>query len=156
MSADPRVGVGCAALVWRDGHLLMMRRGPAASHGAGTWAVPGGWIDYGEDPGEAVLRELREETGLIGSEPRFVEVVANTHPEHDMHVVCTFYEVLVDHGQEPVNLEPNKADTLVWVPADSVHLMTPRFPSFQSLMDLADQRLVVPRRRMLTGNRWPL
>ena len=56
----PRVGVG--VLVVRDGHLLLgQRRG---SHGAGTWALPGGHLERGEDAVACGRRELLEETGL--------------------------------------------------------------------------------------------
>lgn len=67
-------GVGVAALI-RDpeGRILMIRRGPSATR-SGLWAVPAGYVDYGEDVREAAARELREETGLIAEigEPLFV------------------------------------------------------------------------------------
>ena len=46
MSSEQRVGVGCAAIIIRDGKFLMMKR--AGKHGAGTWSVPGGWQEIGE------------------------------------------------------------------------------------------------------------
>jgi 8-oxo-dGTP diphosphatase len=46
-----------------DGGLLLIRRGHAP--GAGLWSVPGGRVERGETDGEAVIREIREETGLV-------------------------------------------------------------------------------------------
>jgi ADP-ribose pyrophosphatase YjhB (NUDIX family) len=67
-------GVGVAALVEDEaGRILMIRRGPGATQ-PGLWAIPAGYVDYGEDVQEAAARELLEETGLeveIG-EPIFV------------------------------------------------------------------------------------
>lgn len=119
--------------MWRDDRLLMQRRAADASHGGGCWSVPGGWCDYGEHPSEAVLRELREEAGLIGSHAALADVVANTYDALDLHVVCTFYDVVVHEG-EPVNVEPDKADVVLWVPQDEVAALTPRFPPFDDLI----------------------
>jgi 8-oxo-dGTP diphosphatase len=46
-----------------DGRLLLIKRGHAP--GAGLWSVPGGRVEDGESDAEAVVREVREETGLI-------------------------------------------------------------------------------------------
>lgn len=55
-----RVAVG---LVWEDGRLLVARRPPDGLLG-GLWEFPGGKIEEGEEPADAVRRELREEMGV--------------------------------------------------------------------------------------------
>ena len=55
--------------------LLMIERGPDPSVWAGMWAFPGGFVDYGEDPEDAVLREMLEETGVVGENPRILHVL---------------------------------------------------------------------------------
>ncbi|MFD1512640.1 NUDIX hydrolase [Halomarina rubra] len=53
--------VGAIAVVTDDdGRLLLQHRADD-----GTWGIPGGWVDPGESPTEAVVREAREETGLV-------------------------------------------------------------------------------------------
>ena len=54
---------GTAAIITNpDGQVLFgLRKG---SHGAGTWALPGGHQDFGEEPADAARREVLEETGL--------------------------------------------------------------------------------------------
>lgn len=49
----------------RDGKLLLVKR--AAPPAVGEWCLPGGFIEKGEMPQEAALRELKEETGLTAS-----------------------------------------------------------------------------------------
>lgn len=57
---NPKPAVG--ALVVRDGKVLLSRR--AREPQKGMWDLPGGFLDAGEHPEAAILRELREETGL--------------------------------------------------------------------------------------------
>lgn len=58
----PNPAVAACALVEREGRLLLVRR--AREPELGKWDIPGGFIDEGELPEDAVRRELREETGL--------------------------------------------------------------------------------------------
>ena len=60
--AYPNPALAACALVERDGRLLLVRR--AREPELGKWDVPGGFVDEGEVPEDAVRRELREETGL--------------------------------------------------------------------------------------------
>ena len=59
-AATPQVGVG--VVIVRDGKVLLgLRRG---SHGAGSWALPGGHLEWGESVESCARREVKEETGL--------------------------------------------------------------------------------------------
>ena len=62
-----------SAIVERSGRFLLVRRGnpPAAN----LFAFPGGRAEPGETPAETALRELQEETGVIGRNPQLFETV---------------------------------------------------------------------------------
>jgi 8-oxo-dGTP diphosphatase len=57
--------IPCVGAVIKDdqGRLLLIKRGHEP--GAGLWSIPGGRIEPGETDAEALVREMREETGLV-------------------------------------------------------------------------------------------
>ncbi|MFN8075891.1 MAG: NUDIX domain-containing protein [Kineosporiaceae bacterium] len=79
-SPAPRLVRGAAAWV-RDGEgrILVVLRGRAPA--AGTWSLPGGKCEPGEDVAATAVRECREETGLDVAPGRVVGRVRIPHPE---------------------------------------------------------------------------
>jgi 8-oxo-dGTP pyrophosphatase MutT (NUDIX family) len=64
----------CVLMLDERARILLLRYGPGGP-GAGTWWLPGGMLDHGEDPWSAARREMREETGVdIGPEPVLIGV----------------------------------------------------------------------------------
>ncbi len=57
---DPKLAA--CAVVQKDGRVALVRR--SIDPGYGLWVIPGGFVDRGEEVEEAVLREIKEETGL--------------------------------------------------------------------------------------------
>ena len=55
-----------------DEVLLIQRKYPPME---GAWAFPGGFVEQGENPIDAAVRELEEETGLVGKEPKLLMVM---------------------------------------------------------------------------------
>lgn len=65
MSKERITRVAAYGLLQRDGKMLLCRLSENVGMNAGCWTLPGGGLDFGEDPEDAVVREFKEETGLI-------------------------------------------------------------------------------------------
>jgi 8-oxo-dGTP diphosphatase len=63
--AAPLTRVAAYALVVEHDQILLARVAPGFADG-GLWTLPGGGLNFAEDPAHGALRELTEETGLVG------------------------------------------------------------------------------------------
>lgn len=121
------------AVVVRDGALLLVERGHPP--GQGLWSVPGGRVERGERMADAVLRELREETGLRGSCGPVVGWVERIAPSH--HFVIVDFVVAVEPGEAEA---AGDAARVAWVPLDEVA----SWPLVDGLVDFLRDQGVVP------------
>lgn len=104
----PKVGIG--VIVVRDGKVLLGER--LASHGAGTWAIPGGHLEFGETFEECAKREVAEETGL--TDVVFKDVVALINNRvYDKHFISIGVVVEWVSG-EAIEAEPEKSKNWTW------------------------------------------
>ncbi len=79
-----------AGILWRDGRYLGVRRPEGKSH-AGKWEFPGGKVEPGETPAQALVRELREELGLEAGEPVFWKEKFHKYPH--LSVRLSFFHI---------------------------------------------------------------
>lgn len=59
-----RFHITVKGIVVLDNQILLLKRIRPSSDGLGYWELPGGGLEYGETPNQALIRELKEETGL--------------------------------------------------------------------------------------------
>jgi 8-oxo-dGTP diphosphatase len=123
--------VACA-LIDADGRVLLAERPPGRTL-AGLWEFPGGKLEAGERPEQALIRELAEELGIKVSEACLAPLTFASHAYDDFHLlmplyVCRRWEGIVTprEGQSLAWVRPNRLRDYPMPPADAPlipHLM---------------------------------
>lgn len=124
--SNPRVGV--AVIVVREGRVLLGQR--LGAHGEGTWALPGGHLEFGETIEGCAGRELAEETGLAAHAFTPGPFTNNVLASEELHYV-TLFMLARDAVGEPQRLEPEKCAGWDWFAWST--LPTPLFAPLASL-----------------------
>jgi 8-oxo-dGTP diphosphatase len=107
---------------------VLLTRISARGFHTGRWALPGGGVEHGEVPVEALVREVKEETGLDAVPGALLAVgdtaVRGTAPsgrDEQLHSVGIVYAATVPDGSEAVLTETGgTTDAVAWVPVTDV------------------------------------
>lgn len=102
--------VAACALVDGDGRVLIAQR-PAQKAMAGLWEFPGGKVEEGERPEDALIRELHEELGIEVSEPCLAPFTFASHLYEDFALLMPLYVCRRWQGVP----QPHEHQALKWV-----------------------------------------
>jgi 8-oxo-dGTP diphosphatase len=125
--------VAACALIDPDGRVLLAQR-PEGRSMAGLWEFPGGKVEAGERPEDTLIRELREELGIVVRDECLAPLTFASHGYPDFHLlmplyVCRRWEGTVTalEAQALTWVRPNRLRDYKMPPADEPlvsHLMT--------------------------------
>ncbi|MEO9822050.1 MAG: (deoxy)nucleoside triphosphate pyrophosphohydrolase [Paracoccaceae bacterium] len=102
--------VSAVALIDVDGRVLLAQR-PVGKSMAGLWEFPGGKVEQGETPEEALVRELNEELGIDTWESCLAPLTFASHSYEDFHLLMPLFACRKWKGT-PIACE---RQTLKWV-----------------------------------------
>jgi 8-oxo-dGTP diphosphatase len=116
--------VAACALIDPDGRVLIAQR-PEGKSMAGLWEFPGGKVETGERPEQSLIRELKEELGIVVKEDCLAPLTFASHLYPDFHLlmplyVCRRWEGFVEaqEGQRLKWVRPTELRDYPMPPAD--------------------------------------
>ena len=109
-AGKPIVLVAAAALIDADGRVLLARRPPGKTM-AGLWEFPGGKVQPGELPEQALIRELREELAIDTRASCLAPIAFASHGYPDFHLLMPLFACRLWQGQAI----PQEGQQLAWV-----------------------------------------
>lgn len=112
MMENQNVRVGVGVFFLRDGKVLVgLRQG---AHGANTWSLPGGHLEFSESIEDCAQREVIEETGLTIGSVRAIGFTNDIFLKEDKHYITLFVAADSLSG-EAERREPEKSLEWRWV-----------------------------------------
>ena len=123
----PSVGIG--VIIRKGDQVLLMQR--QNSHGAGTWSMPGGHLEYGESPQECAIREAEEEVGVLITDLTFCAITNDIFVEEGKHYVTIWMEGKYVSGEARVN-SAREMSAVGWFSWSA--LPTPQFLPLEHLL----------------------
>ena len=110
-----------AAIIHKDGKIFATQRGYGAYKD--YWEFPGGKIEAGETPEQALVREIREELATTIQIERFLTTVEYDYPEFHLSMdcfICTIVQGELDllEHESACWLSPDHLRDVNWLPAD--------------------------------------
>ena len=101
--------VACA-LIDEDGRVLLAKR-PQGQSFAGLWEFPGGMVEPGERPEDAVIRDLNEELGIDISDSCLAPLAFASHSYETFHLLMPLFVCRTWEGE----ISPQDGQELAWV-----------------------------------------
>jgi 8-oxo-dGTP diphosphatase len=105
-----------------EGRLLMHQRGTDGPE-PGSWGLPGGHVNFGEDPADAAVRECLEETGVTVKAATRLPWQSCYIPAWGTHYINMSFGCIYLSGQARV-VDPCEAPAVEWVPLEDVAGLT--------------------------------
>ena len=127
--SENSVKVGIGVFVFKQGKLLMLKR--QGSHGAGSWSIPGGHLEFGESFEDTTIREVFEETNLKIKNIRFGAVTNDFFEDEGKHYITVWMISDWASGKESI-MEPDKCSKQSWYTFDD--LPSPLFLPWNQLL----------------------
>ncbi len=116
--SEKTVRVGIACWVFNPAGLVLLGK-RLSKHGFGTWAPPGGHLEFGESPTECASRELFEETGIFIPNTHFHQVDITNDIFPDRHYITIHYRA-DSITATPILCEPDKCEMWKWFNPNNV------------------------------------
>lgn len=110
-----------AAVIKKDNQIFCTQRGYGDFKG--YWEFPGGKIEDGETPQEALIREIKEELDVDISVGKMIKTIEYDYPEFHLSMDCFWCELVsgeieLKEHEDAKWLDKSNIDSVNWLPAD--------------------------------------
>ena len=98
-----------------DGKILLARRAASKQVAPGLYHLPGGHVEFGEEPADALVREFAEEFEIVVKPGKIIHAFSYAHD--DTHAVGIAYSLTTEAPQSTIKPVTDDNDKIAWVTA---------------------------------------
>ncbi len=109
--------IGVKAIIEKDNKILLLKRSEKYEHLTDEWDIPGGRINFGEEPEEGLKREIEEETGLALEEIKEILDVSTVFKNEEKQIVRITYLCTVKEGKDNIS---NEHTEMQWLEKEEI------------------------------------
>ncbi len=143
--------IAVRAIIHRDGKTLLLRRANGRESILGKYELPGGKLEYGEQPEDAMGRYLHDEAGLIIRTTQLFDVLSYIdHDDRDTQYVFILYLVSLVRDDAKITLSQNY-DHYLWEKLSNIHQEN-LTESAKLLLGISQQQIQSAQKEELIGN----
>lgn len=143
--------VAVRAIIHKDERTLLLRRASGRETILGKYELPGGKIDYGEQPEDAIGRYLKDEAGVTIRRAQLFDVLSYIdHDNRDTQYIFILYLVSLDHSDAKITLSTNY-DHYLWEKMSEIQ-QSDLTESAKLLLGISQQSIPPVKEQELIGN----
>lgn len=143
--------IAVRAIIHKDGKTLLLRRANGRESILGKYELPGGKLEYGEQPEDAIGRYLKEEANLTIRTSQLFDVLSYIdHDDRDVQYVFILYLVSLDRDDAKITLS-NNYDHYFWEKLSNIH-QSDLTESAKLLLGISQQHVQSAKKEELVGS----
>lgn len=115
-----KIKILCNGIIQKGNKFLFLKRSSKEIDDPGEWELPGGFIEFGEDPTKGVIREIKEEIGLDVEIVSIYRILSKEYekPGKKIHLIRIIY--LFKTSSEKVKLNEEEHEDYRWVKKEEI------------------------------------
>ncbi|HEU5122197.1 MAG TPA: reverse transcriptase-like protein [Candidatus Saccharimonadales bacterium] len=143
--------IAVRAIIRKDEKTLLLRRANGRPSILGKYELPGGKLDYGEQPEDALARYLKDDAGVTIQMAQLFDVLTYIdHDDRDIQYVLILYLVSLGPGRVNIALSPNY-DHYKWDSVSNIH-QDELTESTKLLLGISQQKVTSVKKEQLIGS----
>jgi mutator protein MutT len=143
--------IAVRAIIHKDGKTLLLRRASGRETILGKYELPGGKLEYGEQPEDAMARYLQNDAGLTIRTTQLFDVLSYIdHDNRDVQYIFILYLVSLDRADAKIALNQNY-DHYLWEKLSDIH-QEEVTESAKLLLGISQQQIISVKKEELIGN----